>query len=69
MTAPRIWGWSALTDQTIAGLIMKIVGGAILWTVIAVIFFKWYALEQRGGWDELGWRDVEHHVRTEMGKR
>src|SRR5207247_11237270 len=69
VTAPRIWGWSALTDQTIAGLIMKIVGGAILWTVIAVIFFKWYALEQRGGWDELGWRDVEHHVRTEMGKR
>ena len=24
-----------------AGLIMKLVGGSILWTVIAVIFFRW----------------------------
>src|SRR5207247_10448709 len=69
VTAPRIWGWSALTDQTIAGLIMKIVGGAILWTVIAVIFFEWYALEQRGGWGGLGWRDVGEQVRTGMVER
>lgn len=67
--APRIWGWSALTDQTIAGLIMKLVGGLILWTVIAVLFFKWYQVEQRGGWDELQWRDVERHVRAEISRR
>ena len=69
VSAPRIWGWSALTDQTVAGLIMKLAGGAILWTVIAVIFFKWYLLEQQGGWDELALRDVERDVRTEMSKR
>jgi putative membrane protein len=69
VAAPRIWGWSALTDQTISGLIMKIVGGAILWTVIAFIFFKWFRVEQRGDWDELRWRDVEREIRTELSKR
>lgn len=62
--APRIWGWTALTDQTIAGLIMKLVGGLILWSVIGVMFFKWYMVEQREGWDELQWRDVEREVRS-----
>jgi len=68
-TVPRIWGWSALTDQTIAGLIMKLVGGAILWAGIAVIFFKWYRVEQHGDWDELRWRDVERDVRAGMTRR
>lgn len=68
-TAPRIWGISTLTDQTVAGLIMKLLGGAILWTVIAVIFFKWYFVEQQPGWDELKWRDVEREVRSGMSKR
>ena len=66
---PRIWGWSVVTDQTISGLIMKLVGGAILWGIIAVIFFKWYRVEQEGDWDELRWRDVEAEIRTEMSKR
>ena len=30
-TFPRIWGISALNDQLIAGLLMKLVGGLILW--------------------------------------
>ena len=66
--APRIWGWSPLTDQTIAGLVMKLVGGFILWSVIAVLFFKWYQVEQRDGWDELQWRDVERAIRSEMSR-
>src|SRR6266542_1671005 len=66
--APRIWGMSALTDQRIAGLTMKLVGGLILWSVIAVIFFKWYLVEQRDGWDELQWRDVEREIRSEMSR-
>ena len=54
---PRIWGISAMADMRVAGLIMKIVGGAILWTAIAVIFFRWHAEEQRTeGWDALEWR-------------
>jgi putative membrane protein len=66
--APRIWGWSALTDQTIAGLVMKLVGGLILWSVIAVVFFKWYLVEQQEGWDELKWRDVERDIRSGMSQ-
>ena len=46
-TFPRIWGISVLTDQLIAGLIMKLIGGAILWVVIGAIFFRWYGREQR----------------------
>jgi putative membrane protein len=62
--APRVWGISALTDQLIAGLIMKLVGGAILWTAIGIIFFKWWRLEQRTGWDELQWSSAEREIRS-----
>ena len=46
-TLPRLWGLSVLDDQLIAGLIMKIGGGIILWTVIAVVFFTWAFEEER----------------------
>jgi putative membrane protein len=46
-TFPRLWGISALTDQVIAGLIMKLGGGMIIWGFIAGIFFTWYAEEQK----------------------
>ncbi|MGI9032293.1 MAG: cytochrome c oxidase assembly protein [Acidimicrobiales bacterium] len=46
-TFPRLWGVTALSDQQVAGLIMKIGSGFYLWTVIAVIFFRWYANEER----------------------
>jgi len=62
-TFPRIWGVSALTDQLIAGLIMKIVGGLILWGLIAAIFFRWHAREERDGWDALALRPVERELR------
>jgi putative membrane protein len=68
--APRIWGLSVLTDQTISGLLMKLLGGAILWTVLAVIFFRWYQQEHASdGWDALQWRDVESEIRSELTKR
>lgn len=44
---PRLWGISAVTDQTVAGLIMKLGGGAVLWFVIALTFFTWFAEEER----------------------
>lgn len=66
VTAPRIWGLSVLTDQMISGLMMKLAGGAILWTVLAVIFFRWFNLEDREGWDALAWRNVERDVRSEF---
>jgi len=61
-TFPRLWGISAHTDQLVAGLIMKIVGAAILWTVIAVQFFRWYEMEHREGVDVLEWRDVDRQL-------
>jgi putative membrane protein len=42
---PKLFGLSALDDQRIAGLIMKLGSGLLLWGVIAVIFFKWSASE------------------------
>ena len=67
--APRFWGVSVLTDQRIAGLIMKIGGGAVLWAVIAYVFFRWFLLEQTEGWDALEWRDIERDIRAELTKR
>lgn len=43
---PRLGGVSAHTDQVIAGLIMKVIGGLIIWGFMAGIFFKWYSEEQ-----------------------
>ena len=61
-TFPRIWGMSALTDQLIAGLIMKIVGGLLLWGVIAVIFFRWFEQEQRDGLDRSAYQNVQREI-------
>ena len=63
---PRIWGMGALTDQLLAGLIMKLVGGLILWGVIAAVFFRWAHREERDGWDALRYTDVEREIRAEM---
>ena len=59
---PRPWGMSAVTDQMIAGLIMKIVGGLILWAVIAYLFFRWYRQEEAEGSDALQWRAMERDL-------
>src|SRR5690606_27006429 len=39
----RLWGMSIAVDQQTAGLIMKLGGGFFLWTVIAVLFFRFAA--------------------------
>jgi putative membrane protein len=62
---PRLWGISALNDMRIAGLVMKIGGGLLLWTVIAVIFFKWHADEESGNLDKsVSWDDFEHELKA-----
>jgi putative membrane protein len=38
---PRLWGLSAVYDQQLAGVMMKVITGFYLWGIIAVIFFKW----------------------------
>ena len=71
-TFPRLWGISPLTDQQVAGLIMKIGAGFFLWAVIATIFFRWYGHEERqdrsattptGDDGVLLWEDVEAELR------
>lgn len=61
-TAPRPFPISAIDDQQVAGALMKLYAGLLLWGVIAVGFFRWYADDQRqgaGGDDVLTWDDVE----------
>lgn len=52
-------GFSAVDDQQVSGLLMKIGGGLLLWGIIAVLFFRWAAQEQSGGPDPLYWHDLE----------
>ena len=43
----RLWGISVTSDQQVAGLLMKLVGGTYLWVLITVIFFRWAAKRAR----------------------
>lgn len=60
-TTPRLWGLSPRDDMQLAGLIMKVGVGIFLWSIIAIIFFRWVADEERrdlaarrGGGDDSG---------------
>lgn len=46
---PRLWGLSALEDMQLAGLIMKVGGGLLLWCILAVMFFRWANREDVSG--------------------
>jgi putative membrane protein len=43
----RMWGLSVLDDQRWAAVVMKLLGGTLLWAVMAVIFFRWFGQEDR----------------------
>ena len=45
--APRLWGFSAVDDQRLGGLIMWIPGGLFWWIVMSVVFMRWSARESR----------------------
>lgn len=49
--AAQAWGLSAVADQTIAGIVMKLGGGLIIWVTIAVIWFRWTSEER--SWEKL----------------
>jgi len=59
---PQLWGLSTLDDQRLAGLIMKIGAGLLLWLLIAVIFFRWAADEERGHAARRSWQDLDREV-------
>jgi putative membrane protein len=44
--APRAFGISALTDQSIAGLIMGMPGGMIYLFALTIVFFRWNNREE-----------------------
>lgn len=68
--APRIWGITATADQQLAGAVMKIGGGAVLWGTIVVMFFRWVrAQDQKAAgssgatdYETLTWADVEREL-------
>jgi cytochrome c oxidase assembly factor CtaG len=40
--APPLWlGFDAVADQQAAGIVMNIVGGFVLWAIIAALFIRW----------------------------
>jgi len=45
--APRIGSLTALEDQQLAGIIMKIATVPVVWSTIAVLWFRWSAHEAR----------------------
>ncbi len=59
---PRLWGISALDDQRVAGLIMKIFTGLVLWVIIAIIFFRWYQAEEGQSPSRRVSRDLEREL-------
>jgi putative membrane protein len=65
-TVPHPFHMSAVADQQLAGALMKVVGGSILWGVIVVMFFRWYADEtrhhKRGQRDVLTWDEVAREL-------
>jgi putative membrane protein len=59
---PHLWGVSTLEDQQIAGLIMKIGAGTLMWMLIAVIFFRWAADEERRNQPQRMRRELEREL-------
>jgi putative membrane protein len=64
-TVPRLWSLSAGEDQRVAGLLMKIGGGLLLWMVIAVLFFRWHAAEEENEREARHWRALEREIEGE----
>lgn len=43
----RLWGISAVEDQQVAGLIMKLVAGFYIWGIILVKFLRWARTQEQ----------------------
>lgn len=67
----RLWGISVTSDQQVAGLLMKLVGGSYLWVLITVIFFRWASRQEAARapgavltWDQVEQEFQEHPAPT-----
>ncbi|MET0422072.1 MAG: cytochrome c oxidase assembly protein [Acidimicrobiia bacterium] len=65
---PHLFGLSTLADQQLAGLIMKIAAGVLLWMIIAVVFFRWASDEERKNTPRHGLDEMDREL-AEMGLR
>jgi putative membrane protein len=65
---PHLYGLSTLEDQQLAGLVMKIGAGLLLWTIIAVVFFRWASEEERANTPRHGLDEMDREL-TQMGLR
>jgi len=65
---PHLFGLTTLSDQQLAGLIMKIAAGLLLWMIIAVVFFRWAAEEERANTPRHGLDELDREL-AEMGLR
>jgi len=66
-SVPRLWDISAIADQQVAGLMMKIGAGFLMWGMIAVLFFAWQAEDEPGHRpDELDFDELQLEL-TRMG--
>jgi putative membrane protein len=65
---PHLFGLTTLADQQLAGLIMKIAAGLLLWLIIAVVFFRWAAEEDRASTPRHGLDELDREL-AEMGLR
>lgn len=66
---PHVFHLSAVADQQLAGALMKVYAGSILWGVIVGVFFRWYSVEPEGPPRRalapdgvLTWADVESEL-------
>jgi putative membrane protein len=60
---PRVYdSLSAIEDMRIAGLLMKIAAGVVLWVIIAIVFFRWYAVEEVGTSSRRVSRDLDREL-------
>lgn len=68
--APRVWSFlDPVADQRIAGLIMKIGAGVLLWVIITVLFFRWSSREEAGVPDEADWQKLERRLNVGADKK
>ncbi|MBI3924333.1 MAG: cytochrome c oxidase assembly protein [Armatimonadetes bacterium] len=46
-SAPRLWNITPIEDQILGGVLMKVVGMAVMFAAMAVAFYRWHSMEWR----------------------
>jgi putative membrane protein len=69
VNVPHPFGMSAVEDQQLAGALMKVYAGTLLWIIIVGVFFRWNASEEQRHQrprprpdDVLTWDDVQREL-------